>query len=283
MLEAARHGKDTSQYWINGTTRIKLFNVLSYEVMSDRPLTEVVKANLSTIKSYYNIEANNIQKKIDKNKELIIDIQNNIKIGENLHLIGNPPNFELFHTVGIDELEKVLEWAEEAATVSGTDDVWSSAINILEKVTEDDIEYLKDCASTYCMYKYSYFIYVTKALREVKKVFDIYLSFYRNPDSFLSPKNKEIDKLSRELKNLRKKNEQVIRSLQSCEGTAYKVLVNSTNKAGQSIHNLWTITTKMNSKGNWKVTYLFDEKDLEEKSLREKIIDLSFVFDIDMK
>jgi hypothetical protein len=38
MLGKAKRGEDTGEYWLGGTAKQKLYNVISYDVMSERPL-----------------------------------------------------------------------------------------------------------------------------------------------------------------------------------------------------------------------------------------------------
>src|SRR5262249_18722255 len=65
MLEAARRGQDTSPFWMSGAPKQELFNVLHYEVMSERPLAEAVKPHLSALRLYHKSQIDNLQDQID--------------------------------------------------------------------------------------------------------------------------------------------------------------------------------------------------------------------------
>jgi len=83
-----------------------------------------------------------------------------------------------------------------------------------------------------------------------------------------------IEALKNKKKAQEQTNAQIDAKLTACQGVAYKVRVDSTNKAGLEVHNLWTITVVQTTDKTWKVTYLFDEKDFAEANAPDKEIGL---------
>lgn len=112
------------------------------------------------------------------------------------------------------------------------------------------------------------------AYEELAHEFKQFKNLLRQANDSVSQAPTRIEALKNTKKAQEQRNAQIDAKLTACQGVAYKVRVDSTNKAGLAIHNLWTITAVQTPDGTWKVTYLFNEKDFAEADAYDKELGL---------
>jgi prefoldin subunit 5 len=257
MLEAARRGQDTSPFWMSGAPKQELFNVLHYEVMSERPLAEVVKPYLSALAPYHKRQIDDLQAQIEKIGKARGELEAKIPTLNSIFALGPPPS-----NASLDQLKK-----------------WDDAIDILSPGhtscigCSHGVRHLKldqalgwremaDGGNRFALPEVERS--AKEAYAELAREFKQFEDLLRQANDAVLQAPAGIEALKKKIMEQEQRNAQIDAKLTTCQGVAYKVRVDSTNKAGLEVHNLWTITAAQTTDRTWKVTYLFDEKDFAE-------------------
>lgn len=273
MLEAARRGEDTSPFWMNGAPKQELFNVMTFEVMSSRPLKDVVKTLLPELhKSERDVDFH-IQAATFSLDEELKDIETRrreaaeqLATFAKLEALGPPP---LDATI-----EELVKWHDLVKAIYKHHDVQhpklDSALSQSLKQAENrfaspDLQSAVFSARNELLIEFLFFE-ETAALNRI--ALDQAVA---NLAEVQEKKDKRLEELASEKATAERRQSALEARLLKSEGFAYKVRVDSTNKGGQTIHNLWTITAVKDQDKKWKVTYLYDERDFAGASDATKL------------
>lgn len=263
MLEAARRGQDTSPFWMSGAPKQELFNVLHYEVMSERPLAEAVKPYLPALKSYHKSQIDDLQAQIEKTKKARGELEAKIPTLKSIVALGPPPP-----DASLDQLKK---WDAAIEIVSPIHSSCSMCSHGTHHLTLDQaLDWRERFPQLQSLVESD----TKRAYEELAREFKQFEDLLRQANNTVSQAPAGIEALKNKKKVQEQRNAQIDAKLTACQGVAYKVRVDSTNKAGLEVHNLWTITVVQTTDKTWKVTYLFDEKDFAEANAPDKEIGL---------
>ncbi len=243
MLENARRGEDTGAFWLGGSARQELFNVLFYEVLSQRPLKEAIKPHYSRTHRFL--------------ETLITDLET-AKTDHEAQAEEHRHAAEEFR-------QKASQWpeAEERRAQARVDEAKEvvkrtrgEAYSIVQhqRAVDAHLERRLELKRLLTHNKTRR----ERALRDAEREDE--LARREDEAAILAAQKKP------KVQEVLGKLEEMYEGLDT--GVAYKVRVDSTNRAGQAIHILWTVTAlKIPGEREWKVTYMFDERDFSERDL----------------
>ncbi len=233
MLEQARRGKDADEYWIGGSARQELYNVLSYEVLSEQPLREALQP-------HYDRTRISLEK-------MIADLAMKNTAHETQAEEHRRAAAEILRQIEeiIPKIESARERRDKAHAYlvstrkQGPGGAHAEALKAWMRLEDE--------------------YYQTLGMKKRPSEAEKHSVLAVREDELAELALQESSRASEALANL----DQMFRVLDG--GVAYKVRVDSTNRAGVAIHILWTVTTlQTGEEGEWKITYMFDETKLSE-------------------
>ena len=248
MLNCVKKGEDPGEYWINGSAKQKLYNVIDYEIMSSRPLNDALLP-------FYISVTNHLQDKIDECESTISDI--NSKVAK---FKKDYPRYSQLGTIVVPD-------------VSGDHRYESSLledVNRLGKVVIEACQYLPDSTVEELKQKVvdlgnaKYLSDGNLQLLSLKLALLLAVDGNQEAKDYIDSAPSEISAETNRINRYHNQMGELSRLRDERNGMAYKVKINSTNKAGQPIVWLWTITL-LNTDDGWKISYLYDEEELSER------------------
>lgn len=257
MLDSAKRGEDTVKFWMDGAERIKLFNVVDFEILSERPLSEAIQGYVGGVKEH-------CEQLIDEREKAITEINekgaNYQKALPELEQKANfvPPEIEFVphseynysrdnpNKEFIENNRQIIIQTVNSYNQRFPESAWDSFNELLTRpgLSEERL------SSIYGRFK--------DRLDSDRNDYNEALEFLNGLSASIKTEESFIKKYRDDIAKLDK-------YVSETGGIAYKVRINSTNKAGQPIVWIWTITT-IPSPDGWKITYLYNPDEFEENA-----------------
>ena len=241
MLKCVKKGEDPGTFWIGDTAKQKLYNVIDYEILSSRPLNEVIRPFIGVLNNYAETGIIESEKTIKEINEKVSDYKNKFPNYNRLGSISMPSNDDIIHN--FESLKNAVTAASPYLSQQERADLMALTQKVVTLTEDEDITAYGAIIDLYIA---SGNILIGNS--RAKEYID-------DAPGLLLVEGNKLNKFNH-----------IIDSLKSLpEGIAYKVKINSTNKAGQPIIWMWTITV-INTDGGWKISYMYDEEELTENT-----------------
>lgn len=264
VLDNAKRGEDTAEYWVGGIVKQKLYDVVEYEIMSDRPLKEAIREYVPKAMKSFDQSIEFSEKKIAQAEEKSKQLQ---ELLPSLELMANVrvPSQEYYETGGNDtfgnysRISNALMSYQEYFPKSDISEAIRNINSAKPLVVKSNKHRGKDNNFS-----------TSNSLQEADRYIDM---AWTKLSEVVSNNKKRHDSAVKELNavpEIIESEEKNIAELENCKtkfedfvnkanGVAYKVKINSKNKAGEPITSIWTITV-IKSNEKWKVSHIYNEE-----------------------
>lgn len=269
VLDRAKRGEDTSEYWVGGVVKQKLYNVIEYKIVSDRPLKETIREYVPKAMEYFDQSIEFSEKKIAEAEKKSEQLQELLPSLERMANAPVPYQY-YFKTKGQDTLGNYSRMVE--ALMSYQQQFPEADM----REVKNNVDKAKPLIEKANDYKGRDRTFTSRSLQKADRYIDMaYTKFSdivsnnrKRYDSAVQEMDAEPENINREENNiaeLQKSKAKFEDFVSKANGVAYNVNINSLNKAGEPIVAIWTITViELNKK--WKVSHIYNEEvfDLEK-------------------